>query len=209
MTERRRDPAQIWDLIRSVTRMLYAEEIGRPVLTAEIREAVLVELKSLSQVTQIRYALSTLGSRGRDGFVDARDFRRWLADEYPSVRSDTPPGDLSKVVDVRTGNRDRFSRDKVKQCALAALVGRGNTSQLERLASDVTNHVVDALITQPIVTTEQIAAEILRALRDTDDDIAYLRFASERKQFENPMDFEGEARALSNEKRGAATGQRT
>jgi transcriptional regulator NrdR family protein len=146
----------------------------------EIRDAVLTELKTLGQVSHIRYALAKLGRRGRDGFADARDFRRWLHQEYPSVRSDIPPAELSLVIDARTGNRERFSRDRVKESALAALAGRGNAAQLDRHASNITNEVVAALITQPVVTTGQVTSELLRALRRWDD-IGYLRFAGERK----------------------------
>jgi len=53
-----------------------------------------------------------------------------------------------------------------------------------------------ALGDQPLVTSGQIASEILESLRRRDQ-VAYLRFASTAKRFRSPEDYEAEATALA------------
>jgi transcriptional regulator NrdR family protein len=104
------------------------------------------------------------------------------------------------VVKVRKGTRERFDRDKLKIAASIACKGRGSTEDVDRLSSDVANDVVAAIGSQPIVTTGQISAEVLRSLRDRDD-IAYLRYASTVKRFATVLDYKAEALALETERR--------
>jgi transcriptional regulator NrdR family protein len=66
---------------------------------------------------------------------------------------------------------------------------------VHNLATEVADEVEAALGDQPIITTGQIAAEIMRSLR-VQDPIAYLRYASAAKRYQSAGDYEAEALAL-------------
>ncbi len=205
-TDNWHSPDQVRALVRAVTDQLFGSAGAVSVRSAEIGEAVAAHLKILNPVSHIRFALAFVGRldhRG-DGMQDARAFRRWMLREYPHLERLSPAAGLSSVYKIRSGSRQRFDREKLKSSALIAYKGRGAAQEVDRLASDATNAVMRSLGGQPLVTTGQIAAEMMRYLRSRDD-IAYLRYASAAKQFSTENDYDAEAISLANERREYAT----
>lgn len=205
---------QIQELIDAVASELHrTSKPGEAVPSAVVGELVARRLRELSVASHIRFALAYEGRRagsgpGRlSGWRDARDVRQWLLGEYPQLEDYRPAGPLTDVVKVRKRVRKRFDRTELKRTTAIACKGRGTNAEVERLASDVANDVEAALGDQPIVTTGQISAEVLRSLRKRDD-IAYLRYASVIKQFDSVFDYEAEAYALANNRRRHASRNR-
>ncbi len=102
--------------------------------------------------------------------------------------------ELPLVVMKRSGDRMPFDRHKVVAGVMAAAKAR-----------PVTDEAVEALTTQvedrlrllgTEVSTEQIGLTVLELLRELDQ-VAYLRFASVYKGFDDPADFEREAAGLT------------
>ncbi len=93
------------------------------------------------------------------------------------------------VVVKRSGHREPFDRAKVVDGIRAACKNRPVTpGQMEAVAADVEELV---RLDGPDVTSEQIGLAVLERLRAVDD-VAYLRFASVYKGFEDLGDFERE-----------------
>ncbi len=199
-------PEQLLDIVRAVKDEIFRSPANVVITSSSIGQSVLRQLKHANAVSHIRFALAFVGRVdrvGSHGMRDARDFRVWLIDEYPHLRRTMPPAPLSSVLKVRTNNRVPFDRDKLKASAKIACLGRGTDAEVDKLASRATNAVMRALGTQPIVTTGQLIAEMLKALRSLDD-IAYLRYASIVKQFSTESDYDAEALSLANERRSNA-----
>lgn len=93
----------------------------------------------------------------------------------------------------RSGVRSPFQRQKVLDGMLRAAKGRVAIETLERAAADVE----DALRSdgQAEVTSEQVGLQVLARLREVDP-VAYMRFASVYKDFQDPEDFEKELSSL-------------
>ena len=199
-------PEQLLDIVRAVKDEIFRSPADVVITSTTIGRAVMRQLKLANAVSHIRFALAFVGRVDRvdsHGMRDARDFRTWLIDEYPHLRRTMPPAPLSSVLKVRTNNRVPFDRDKLKASAKIACLGRGSDAEVDKLASRATNAVMRALGSQPIVTTGQLIAEMLKALRSLDD-IAYLRYASIVKQFSTESDYDAEALSLANERRSNA-----
>jgi transcriptional repressor NrdR len=98
------------------------------------------------------------------------------------------------VVAKRSGRREPFDRAKVVAGVQAAAKGRPVTAdQLESLANDVE----DAMrLDGPDVTSTQVGLAVLDALRVVDS-VAYMRFASVYKNFDDAADFQRELRLLA------------
>lgn len=93
------------------------------------------------------------------------------------------------VVVKRSSEREPFDRAKVVQGLVAACKNRPvSVDQMESLAADVEESV---RLDGAEVTTEQIGLAVLERLRALDE-VAYLRFASVYKGFEDLGDFERE-----------------
>jgi transcriptional repressor NrdR len=105
------------------------------------------------------------------------------------------------VVVKRSGQRTPFDRQKIVAGIRAAAKNRPvGTEALEALGIEIE----EALrLEGPDVTTEQIGRAVLDRLRDVDE-VAYLRFVSVYKGFEDLTDFEREVVLLTraNEQRG-------
>jgi transcriptional repressor NrdR len=98
------------------------------------------------------------------------------------------------MVVKRSGGREPFDRVKIIGGVQLAAKGRPVTSeQLESLAADVEDSV---RLEGAEVPSELIGAAVLRGLRLLDE-VAYLRFASVHKSFDDAEDFEREARLLN------------
>jgi transcriptional repressor NrdR len=94
----------------------------------------------------------------------------------------------------RSGQREPFERAKVVQGVRAATKNRPvGLSDMEALAESVEATLRAA---GPEVASQQIGVAVLDGLRDLDE-VAYLRFASVYKGFEEVGDFQREAGLLS------------
>jgi transcriptional repressor NrdR len=97
------------------------------------------------------------------------------------------------VVVKRSGGREPFDRTKIIRGVRLAATGRPvSPAQLEQLAEDVEDAMRAA---GGEVSTEQVGLAVLEHLRDLDH-VAYLRFASVYKDFDDPADFQREAKLL-------------
>ena len=101
----------------------------------------------------------------------------------------------TRVIQVRkrSGRRVPFERRKITAGLLAATKGRPVTqAAVERIAQDIEAMASRA---DPVMSTEDIGRTVLERLR-THDHVAYLRFASVYKGFDEAADFARELRLL-------------
>lgn len=184
------------ELVGTVVEQIHRTSDGAPVPSREIGRAVLDELAVKDDAaSRIRYALVQAGrtdrTDDRDGWKNAADVRQWLVRQYPELEHYRVATGLTEVV-KKDGRREPFSQKKLEKSIGRASKGRGSKQQVWEKAEAVRKHVLDELGDQPLVTTGQISAEILRFLRERDH-IAYLRYASTAKGFTTPEDYENEA----------------
>ncbi len=98
------------------------------------------------------------------------------------------------VVVKRTGARQPFSRSKIVNGLRAAAKNRPlGPEQLEAVAVQIEESI---RLEGPDVTSARIGALVLARLRALDE-VAYVRFASVYKGFDDPGDFEREIDLLS------------
>jgi transcriptional repressor NrdR len=98
------------------------------------------------------------------------------------------------LVEKRSGQRELFDKDKVAAGVRSACKNRPvDQSQVEALVEAVEDLARRA---GPVVSSQQLGLAVLDLLRDLDD-VAYLRFASVYKGFEDAGDFEREAGLLT------------
>lgn len=107
--------------------------------------------------------------------------------------------ELPVYVIKRSGDKEPFDRSKIVVGLTAATKGRPVTAEaLDALATDVE----DAMrLSGGDVTSAQVGQAVLARLRKLDE-VAYLRFASVYKEFDDAADFKRELTLL--EKRTAA-----
>jgi transcriptional repressor NrdR len=102
--------------------------------------------------------------------------------------------EVTLVVVKRSGDRVPFDRAKVEAGVLAAAKGRpiadGRAAELSRDVED------DLRALGVDVTSEQVGLAVLDRLRDLDE-VAYVRFASVYKDFDDASDFQRELRLLT------------
>lgn len=102
--------------------------------------------------------------------------------------------ELPLMVLKRSGDRVPFERDKIEAGVRSAAKGRPvSPEQISLLACDIEEQ---ARLSGPEIPSEQIGVAILERLRDLDQ-VAYVRFASVYKDFEDPSDFQREIRLLT------------
>jgi len=106
----------------------------------------------------------------------------------------------------RDGTREPFDRQKIVSGVSKATKNRPVTEeQIHRLAE----RVEDKLRRRgPVVTTQEAGIEVLNLLRALDD-VAYLRFASVYKDFQELTDFERELGILLPKRDAGASGSRS
>lgn len=97
--------------------------------------------------------------------------------------------EVSLTVVKRDGAKEAFDRAKVVGGVMKAIKNRPVTS-------DQVTHLVDRVEEKlrrkgPVITTQEVGLEVL-ALLGRIDDVAYLRFASVYKDFQEITDFERE-----------------
>jgi transcriptional repressor NrdR len=102
--------------------------------------------------------------------------------------------DAPAVVIKRSGHREPFERVKILEGLRAACKNRPVT--LEALDDVVAQVEEDVRIEGPEVTSERIGLIVLDRLKVVDE-VAYLRFASVYKGFDDAGDFAREARLLT------------
>lgn len=96
-------------------------------------------------------------------------------------------------VEKRSGEREPFSREKVANGVRSACKNRPVDEQdIEELARDVEAALA---VLGPSVSSQRVGITVLDRLRELDE-VAYLRFASVYKDFEDARDFAREADLL-------------
>jgi len=97
--------------------------------------------------------------------------------------------EVSLLVVKREGAKEPFDRAKLVAGGIKAIKNRPVT---EEQVAQVAASVEDKLRRKgPVVTTQEVGIEVLALLRPLDD-VAYLRFASVYKDFQELTDFERE-----------------
>ena len=185
----------IEQLIDAVIADVYPVAEHGVVASSVIGESVLRNFRKFDEASQIRFAIVHLGrvdrSDGRAGWSHVDDMRRWLAIEYPELKYAAIPARIERVV-KRNGEVVAYSRKNIEDGVIIAGKGRGSELEVEQLAAAVATAVEDEIGDQPIVTSGQIASEVMRSLRNLSP-IVYMRFASTAKSFRSAADYEGEA----------------
>ena len=197
---RPRQLGQLEDLIDGIVAdAVRLADVDGVVESSTLGSSTLSRLRHLDPVSFVRYALVQLGRLDHleAGWRDVSDFRQWLGREFADLRNFRPPVDLSEVV-KRDKSREPFDLRKLERSIGLAAKGRGADDQAVRhFAASVASDVRRMLNDQPLVTSGQIAGEILHVLRKRDH-IAFLRYASAAKDYGSVSDYETEAVALRN-----------
>lgn len=133
-----------------------------------------------------------IDSREAENGVAVRRRRECLACAYRFSTIERPLGAVL-FVKKRSGQREPFAAEKLLAGVQAACKNRPvSQERMELLVSEV-EESLRALGTE--VASQQIGVRVLEALQELDA-VAYLRFASVYKGFEDPGDFAREAGLL-------------
>jgi transcriptional repressor NrdR len=184
-------PADVDAFVDRVVGMLQPGAPGFPISSTEIGRLVLQELqdsRAITDVARIRYALVFLGQRSRSsGLYGLLEFLNWLEGAYgpPGVE---PASKTPWRVVKRDGRVESFELFKLERSLGIALKGRGTRERVRELASRIASEVSRELQGQALVTTQQIAAEVVKLLLKRDP-IAYLRYSSVMKRYRATEDF--------------------
>jgi transcriptional repressor NrdR len=100
------------------------------------------------------------------------------------------------LVRKRSGTLAPFDRGKVLDGMARAAKGRADTDALEHAAAHVERALRESGARE--ITSEQVGLQVLGQLRALDP-VAYVRFASVYKDFQDPEDFEHELSSLRKE----------
>ncbi|MEU4769008.1 ATP cone domain-containing protein [Actinosynnema sp. NPDC023794] len=174
---------------------------GIPIPSHEIGHLVLQILQdstSVTDVARIRFAMTFLGKVSRKGgFRDAQDLRHWLENNYPLPITHAHVDHTNPDVLKRTpGHVETFDHRKLERSIGLAAKGRGTDSFVRTFASRVARLVRERIVDQPVITSQQIATEVLSSLRQHDE-IAYLRYAATVKPLRSVEDFWREVLSLT------------
>jgi transcriptional repressor NrdR len=194
--------ADVNAFIDRILDQLRPESPGLPIPSSEIGKLVLRHLRdatSVTDVARIRFAMVFYGKTSRQGgFRDARDLKVWLEDNYAELK-ETEVSVLPQTVLKRYAEEaEPFDIHKLERSIGIASKGRGSDERVRALAQDIAARAVAGLRGQSLVTSQQIASEVLKLLRERDG-IAYLRYASAVKPFRNVNDFWMETLSLVGE----------
>jgi len=108
--------------------------------------------------------------------------------------------ETSLLVAKRDGGKEPFDRAKVAAGVGKAIKNRPVTEeQVQQLAAKVEEKLRRK---GPVVTTQEVGLEVLTLLRKLDD-VAYMRFASVYKDFQEVTDFERELGLLLQKRDGS------
>ena len=184
-------PADVHAFVDRVVGMLQPGSPGMPISSSEIGRLVLQTLqdsKDITDVARIRYALVFLGQRSRPneryGFSE---FLHWLTEVYGSPEVNAPARTPWRVI-KRDGRTEAFELNKLERSLGIALKGRGSKERVRELASRIAFDVDQELHGQALVTSQQVAAEVVKLLLRRDP-IAYLRYSSVQKRYRSIADF--------------------
>ncbi len=192
---------QLLEVIESIVLAVHKAATNERVSSRDVSDVVLSHLKDFDPVTHVRYALTQLGRRdqrpgGRNGWKGVKEFRRWLESEYPEATARSHASARIAVVVKKDGRREPFDIRKLERSIGVASKGRGpSDGSVRDLATRLAESVEHELSHQTVVTSGQLAAEILRGLRSLDP-LAAIRFASTMKRFVSVEDYEIEALGL-------------
>lgn len=171
------------------------------ITTEQVAQIVLDELTNNRQIyaiSRIRYAMATVSSLEHQQFTNLQQFRTWLKKEWP-YREHKPlrqPERAKTPVTVRRARGDQaWDHDLLKESIAEAAKGRATATAVVDLAAEVADVVRDTLRGQVIVTSEQVATEVMRTLR-TRDPLTYLWYASVHKRFRNATEMLQETEGL-------------
>lgn len=102
--------------------------------------------------------------------------------------------EIPLIVVKRSGDRVPFNRAKIEAGVVAAAKGRPVTlEQIGELGAELEDRLRSL---GPEVTSEQVGLAVLEQLREFDQ-VAYVRFASVYKGFDDPSDFQREIGLLT------------
>lgn len=183
-------PADVDAFVDRVVGMLQPSAPGFPISSTEIGRTVLQELqdsRAITDVARIRYALVFLGQRSRSGLYGLLEFLSWLEDAYGPAGVESPSRTPWRVV-KRDGRAEAFELSKLERSLGIALKGRSTKEGVRELASQIAAEVNQELHGQALVTTQQIATEVVKLLLKRDP-IAYLRYSSVVKRYRVTDDF--------------------
>ncbi len=103
-------------------------------------------------------------------------------------------GDVDFFVIKKDGTRQKFDKDKIKNGIVSATKNRPVTmEQIEKIIFNVLDSIKKE--GEMEITTEKIGSKILKQLKKIDE-VAYIRFASIYKDFQNVEDFKKEISKL-------------
>lgn len=132
-----------------------------------------------------------IDSRPAEGGVAVRRRRACLTCEHRFTTYERLEPNL--MVRKRSGELEPFQRSKLEAGISSALADRPVSG---RDATALVDGLEDSLASfGSVVTSEEIGKAVLGTLRDVDE-VAYLRFASVYKEFQDAADFEREMAAL-------------
>jgi transcriptional repressor NrdR len=188
-------PTDVNAFVDRVVQKIQPGAPGLPVSSSEIGGLVLQELqdsRAITDVARIRYALVFFGRANRPGGTRGlQKFLDWLEETYGSPIVDSPTSTPWRVI-KRDGRVEPFQRGKLEHSLEIALKGCGTEQQVKEVARSIANQVHEELEGQPLVTSHQVATEVLKPLRRRDA-MAYLRYASIAKRYRSVDDFWMEA----------------
>lgn len=184
------DDEELDSLVERVVKRLRPTP-GVPTSSSHIGSLVLRVLagdRPATAITRIRFAIVLLGRTSRTTqFRGLRDFLSWLEAEYDPSSIERPMQTPSVVV-KRNGQTRSFNIKKLERSIGIASKGRGSDKEVERLAAAVASRATHELRGQAVVTSQQVAAEVLKVLMKRDA-LAYLRYASAVKRYQSVDDF--------------------
>lgn len=189
----------------------------------QVREAVELELRKTNRIAHILYSMAFIGRpmKGKAGWRQAEDFVDWLfaTDVYPDLNEiyperlqqpfhlrwrPKPPETVPVRVIKREGRSGAISQSggsggtvdflesRFLQSIRYAMLGRPNAKTHSQWVSW---WVLHELVGQHTVHSSQLAVGVLNCLRRVDD-IAYLRWAIQLKDFHAVRDIKAEALGL-------------
>ncbi|OGE24701.1 transcriptional regulator NrdR [Candidatus Daviesbacteria bacterium RIFCSPHIGHO2_01_FULL_38_8] len=103
-------------------------------------------------------------------------------------------GEIEFLVIKRDGRREQFSKDKLRAGILRALEKRPNFNKVDYITNKIENKL--RFKGKKEIATKVIGQLVLLELKKLDK-VAYLRFASVYRHFEDPTDFAKELQALT------------
>ena len=164
-------------------RVLPSVEIGRLVLQE------LIDGTAGAEVVRTRYAIVFQGrTTRRGGFRGLEGLLEWLRDVYGEPRVEAAES-TPAFVRKRDGTTEAFQLKNLEASIGVAAKGNGSDAEVFRYAERLAKEVQQLLDGQTIVTSQQVAAEVLKLFLRERDALSYLRYASAVKRYDSVDDF--------------------